>query len=276
MIAERDFLQQWSIGGTQPLMIIAGPCVIESADLTFQVCDSLLRSCEKANVPFVFKSSFDKANRSSLDSKRGVGLDRGLKILQQVKEKFSVPIITDVHERSQISSVATVADILQIPAFLCRQTDLLQACASTGRWVNVKKGQFLSPLDCEKIKEKTKYKSMNRCIITERGTTFGYHDLLVDARSVPIIHGFSLPYVIDATHSLQMPATGKESGGQRRYAEVIARSSVVQGIEGLFFEAHPDPDHAWSDSKTQLPLAIVGDFIERMARLDQFVKNDYL
>ena len=274
MIEERNFILNSRIGGKQPFFIIAGPCVIESEDLLLKVCETLNRICTELGILFIFKSSFDKANRSDGSSLRGLGIDRGLRLLERVKSEFQVPITTDIHELSQVKMVASIVDVLQIPAFLCRQTNLLIECAETGKWVNVKKGQFIAPEDCKKIKEKIQLKKNNcHCLITERGVSFGYRNLIFDSRSIPIIHEYDLPFIIDATHSVQLPGLARESGGQRKYIETIARAAIIQGIEGLFFETHPNPSQAWSDSATQIPLNQAEAFIREMVRIDQFAKS---
>ena len=276
MISERPFLANSKIGGEHPFFLIAGPCVIESRDLLARVCETMREVCDELGITYVFKSSFDKANRSSFDSRRGPGLEEGLRDLEYIKTEFDVPLLTDVHETAQVSAVASVVDILQIPAFLSRQTDLVQACAETQCWVNVKKGQFLAPADCGTIVEKIKAAGSNRYLITERGVTFGYNNLVYDPRANEILHGMDIPVVMDGTHSTQLPGGGKESGGNRQFVPVLTRAAVAAGIEGLFLEVHPDPPSAWSDSSNQYYLDQAPDLLRRLHRLDRFVKAEVL
>lgn len=276
MISERPFLGDSKIGGEHPFFLIAGPCVIESRDLLARVCETMREVCDELGITYVFKSSFDKANRSSFDSRRGPGLEEGLRDLEYIKTEFDVPLLTDVHETAQVPAVASVVDILQIPAFLSRQTDLVQACAETQCWVNVKKGQFLAPADCGTIVEKIKAAGSNRYLITERGVTFGYNNLVYDPRANEILHGLDIPVVMDGTHSTQLPGGGKESGGNRHFVPVLTRAAVAAGIEGLFMEVHPDPPSAWSDSSNQYYLDQAPELLRRLHRLDRFVKAEVL
>ncbi len=252
--------------------IIAGPCVIESKEICFEVAQVLKSLQEKhKNVRFVFKSSFDKANRSSVDSFRGKGLEYGLAVLKDVKDTFNLPVLTDIHESYQAKPVAEVVDILQIPAFLCRQTDLLLAAAETGREINVKKGQFLAPWDTKNIVEKLKFSGATKIYLTERGTTFGYNNLVVDFRSLPIMRQYA-PVIYDATHSVQLPGgLGKASGGQREFAYPLAKAAISVGVDGLFFETHPDPDKALSDGPNQIPLKEFPKIVENLLNLREFV-----
>jgi len=252
--------------------IIAGPCVIESKEICFEVAQVLKSLQEKhKNVRFVFKSSFDKANRSSVDSFRGKGLEYGLAVLKDLKDTFNLPVLTDIHESYQAKPVAEVVDILQIPAFLCRQTDLLLAAAETGREVNVKKGQFLAPWDTKNIVEKLKFSGATKIYLTERGTTFGYNNLVVDFRSLPIMRQYA-PVIYDATHSVQLPGgLGKTSGGQREFAYPLAKAAISVGVDGLFFETHPDPDKALSDGPNQIPLKEFPKIVENLLNLREFV-----
>ena len=232
--------------------LIAGPCVIESAELCFEVAERLVTLTDKYNLPLVFKSSYKKANRLSKGSFSGPGIDEGLKILEQVKKKFDLPILTDVHETGECGPVAEVADILQIPAFLCRQTDLLLAATETGRWVNIKKGQFLAPEDMEKIAAKAESKKL---ILTERGTTFGYGNLIVDFTALIIMARFGYPVVFDVTHALQLPGGGGNvSSGRPQFVIPMAKAATAIGINGLFVETHPDPTKALSDAQAMIPL----------------------
>ncbi|HEY0514249.1 MAG TPA: 3-deoxy-8-phosphooctulonate synthase [Thermoanaerobaculia bacterium] len=240
------------IGGGGSLPVIAGPCVIESEDLAIEMAHALAAMAERLGLPLVFKSSFDKANRSSLGSFRGPGLEEGLRVLRLVKQETGLPVITDVHEPFQCAAAAEVCDVLQIPAFLCRQTDLVVAAARTGRAVNVKKGQFMAPDDMLRVVEKARQSGDGGVTVTERGVSFGYHNLVVDMRSFAMLHEEGIPVIYDVTHSLQLPGGGAESGGSRRYAEPLARAAVAAGADGVFLEVHPDPEHARSDSAVQL------------------------
>jgi 2-dehydro-3-deoxyphosphooctonate aldolase (KDO 8-P synthase) len=244
-----------AIGDGQPLVLIGGPCVIESEDSTLRIAESIQSICCRHNIPFIFKSSFDKANRTSVHSFRGQLLDEGLKILSKVKENLDLPILTDIHECNQAALVAEVVDIIQIPAFLCRQTDLLLAAAATGKTVNVKKGQFLAPWDMKSIIQKLEFGGAVNIILTERGTSFGYNNLVVDFRSLPQMKRLGYPIVFDATHSVQMPGgNGDTSGGQREFVPFLAKAAIAVGIDALFMEIHENPDSALSDSSNMLPL----------------------
>jgi len=273
LIEEREFLNGRKIGGKHPFFLIAGPCVIESRDLLARVCEPMKALCEELDILYIFKSSFDKANRSSGESKRGPGLEEGLRDLEYIKNTFDLPVLTDVHETRQVEAVAQVVDVLQIPAFLSRQTDLIEACARSGKWVNVKKGQFLAPADCEKIKDKIVQTGSTKYLLTERGVSFGYNNLVFDPRSPAILHGFDIPVVFDGTHSTQLPGGGKESGGDRRFAPVLMRAAVAAGVEGLFMEVHPDPARAWSDASNQYPLDQAPELLRFLYRLDRLVKS---
>lgn len=255
------------------LFLIAGPCVIESERHAMMMADSIARIAERLDVPYVFKASYDKANRSSARSFRGIGLDEGLRILQRVKDEVGVPIITDIHESEQVAAVAEVADILQIPAFLCRQTDLLQAAAENGRVVNVKKGQFLAPWDVANIIEKLEATGNRQIMLTERGTSFGYNNLVVDMRSFPIMRGFGYPVVFDVTHSVQLPGgLGDATDGQAEYIEHLARAGVACGIDGLFMEVHDNPPHALSDATTQFALGKLEPLLETLLKIHELVR----
>ena len=255
--------------------VIAGPCVIESKDVCFQVAEVLRNLQNKfTDVRFVFKSSFDKANRSSHESFRGRGMDYGLKVLEEVKKEFNLPVLTDIHESYQAEPVAEVVDILQIPAFLCRQTDLILAAAKTGKEVNVKKGQFLAPWDTKNIIEKLKFGGAKKFYLTERGVSFGYNNLVVDFRSLPIMKQFA-PVIFDATHSVQLPGgQGKASGGQREFVYPLAKAAVSVGVDGLFFEVHPEPDKALSDGPNQIPLEEFPILIEKLLMLRNFINEN--
>ncbi len=248
--------------------LIAGPCVIESERLCLRVASFLADACRRLEVPFVFKASFDKANRTSAASFRGPGLESGLRILAKVRAEIDVPVLTDVHETAQVGPVAEVVDVLQIPAFLCRQTDLIQAAVKTGLVVNLKKGQFLSPTEMGRVVAKAVTAGARRLLVTERGTTFGYNNLVVDMRSLSVLSKAGFPVIFDATHSVQLPgAGGDRSGGQREFVPVLARAAVAAGAHGLFLETHPHPDRALSDGPNMMPLAQVPPLLEQLIRI---------
>ncbi len=243
------------LGGGNPLSLIAGPCVIEDEDTVFYTAQRLKEMCADMGISLIFKSSYDKANRTSLGSFRGPGIDRGLRVLSEVKSRFQLPVLSDVHSVDEVKPASEVLDVLQIPAFLCRQTDLILAASRTGRTVNIKKGQFLAPWDMKNIIEKCISTGNRNVFVTERGTSFGYNNLVVDVRSFPILRSFGFPVVFDVTHSLQLPGgKGICSGGQREFAEPLARSAVAAGVDGLFMEVHPEPDKALCDGPNMLPL----------------------
>lgn len=246
---------------SQMPFVIAGPCVVESEDIVFTVATALAGICERHNVPLVFKASYRKANRSSGQSFTGIGDEKALGILAGVREKFQVPVLTDIHSVEEATLAARYVDVLQIPAFLCRQTELLQAAGETGKIVNIKKGQFLAPGDMIKAVEKVRATGNTNVWVTERGTTFGYHDLVVDFRSLVAMRETGCPVVYDATHSVQQPGIGEQSGGKREYIPALARAAAAVGIDGLFFETHPDPRNALSDAATQLPLEQAEQFL---------------
>jgi 2-dehydro-3-deoxyphosphooctonate aldolase (KDO 8-P synthase) len=239
-----------AVGGGAPLAVIGGPCAIESEAHAIMVAERLKRITEAARVPFVYKSSYDKANRFSVDSYRGPGLKEGLRILRRVKEETGLPVLSDVHDVSEVEPAAEVLDVLQVPAFLCRQTDLLLACGRTGKPVNVKKGQFVAPRDMVNLVGKVRSTGNEGILLTERGTSFGYNNLVVDFRGLPIMRGFGYPVVFDATHSVQLPGgQGNRSGGERQYVAALARAAVAVGIDGLFMEMHEDPDRTMPDGR---------------------------
>ena len=242
------------IGGGD-FVLLGGPCAIESEEITLRIAEGVQEACRRVGVGLVFKASFDKANRTSVDGYRGPGLEQGLAVLDKVKQRYGLPIVTDIHETWQAKPVAEVADILQIPAFLCRQTDLLVAAAATGKVVNVKKGQFVSPAEMEQVVRKLESAGTDRILLTERGSSFGYNALVVDFRSLPRMRTTGYPVVFDATHSVQMPAAqGTKSGGQRQFVPYLARAAVAVGIDALFMEIHEDPDRALSDGPNMLRL----------------------
>ena len=250
------------------MILIAGPCVIESERLCLRVAESLRRVCKKLGVTYIFKASFDKANRTSGTSFRGPGLEEGLKILARVRAELEVPVLTDVHSEAQVTAAAEVVDILQIPAFLCRQTDLIQAAVRAGRIVNLKKGQFLSPAEMGQVVRKAAEAGGEKILVTERGTTFGYNNLVADMRSIPILRRSGFPVIFDATHSVQLPGGGGDkSSGQREFAPVLARCAVVAGANGVFIETHPRPESALSDGPNMIPLKEMPNLIETLARL---------
>jgi len=238
--------------GGDTLPIVAGPCAVESEEMTFEAAAAVAAMARRLDLPFIFKASFDKANRSSWDSFRGLGMEPALEILDKVREATSLPILTDVHEPHQCQRVAEVADVLQIPAFLCRQTDLIVEAARTGRTINLKKGQFMAPDQMPRAVDKVRRAGNDRVFVTERGYSFGYHDLVVDMRSFAMMHAEGIPVVFDVTHSLQLPGSGKVTGGARSFAEPLARAAVAAGADGVFLEVHPRPDQALSDAATQL------------------------
>lgn len=251
---KRIKLRDFEIGGDK-LTILAGPCAIESQDILNQTAEQLKKITEKLGINYVFKSSFDKANRSSINSFRGPGLEKGLEMLAKIKKEFDLPIVTDIHTPEQASAVAEVADILQIPAFLCRQTDLLVAAAKTGKIVNIKKGQFLAPEQMEPLIKKVEDSGNQNILLTDRGTTFGYNNLVTDFRGIPIMQEFGYPVVFDATHSVQLPgANGCSSGGDRRFVPVLAKAAMAVGADALFFEVHPDPDKALCDGPNMVAV----------------------
>jgi 2-dehydro-3-deoxyphosphooctonate aldolase (KDO 8-P synthase) len=245
-----------NLNSPRQLFLIAGPCVIENERLCLQVAAALKKTCAALGIFYVFKASFDKANRTSAKSFRGPGLDEGLRVLAKVREQLGVPVLTDVHTEDQAAVAGEVADILQIPAFLCRQTDLIEAAVATGQIVNLKKGQFLSPVEMGQVVEKARRAGARKILLTERGTTFGYNNLVADMRSIPIMKQFGFPVVFDATHSVQLPGGGGDkSSGQREFAPVLARAALAAGASGLFIETHPNPNRALSDGPNMVPLA---------------------
>jgi 2-dehydro-3-deoxyphosphooctonate aldolase (KDO 8-P synthase) len=262
------------IGNAQPLTLIAGPCQLEGLDHALQIGDFLLRTCERLGMGFVFKSSFDKANRTSLGGQRGPGIDEGLKMLQTLRERLGCPTLTDVHSPEQCAMAAEAVDILQIPAFLCRQTDLLIAAGKTGAVVNVKKGQFLAPWDMTNVVAKLESTGNRRLLLTERGASFGYNTLVTDMRSLPIMASTGYPVVMDATHAVQQPGgQGSSSGGQREFAPVLARAAVAVGVAAVFFETHPDPDRAPSDGPNMIPLTQMPTLLGTLKRIDGVAKS---
>jgi 2-dehydro-3-deoxyphosphooctonate aldolase (KDO 8-P synthase) len=263
-----------AIGGGAPLAFLAGPCVIESEDHAVRMATALAALARRLGVPYVFKASYDKANRSSLQSFRGPGLDEGLRILEAVKKATGVPVLSDIHEPGQAERAAAAIDILQIPAFLCRQTDLLLAAGRTGRVVNIKKGQFLAPWDLRHAADKVASTGNDKILLTERGASFGYRNLVVDFRSLAILRGFGWPVVMDATHAVQLPGgEGDRSGGEARFIPVIARAAAATGIDALFCEVHDDPARAKSDGPNALHLDLVEPLLKQVLRIDAIVRE---
>ncbi|MSP98244.1 MAG: 3-deoxy-8-phosphooctulonate synthase [Betaproteobacteria bacterium] len=262
-------------GLDRPLFLIAGPCVVESLELQVETAGRLKEITSRLGMPFIFKSSYDKANRSSGKSFRGLGMDKGLKILAEVRRQLGVPLLTDVHEKDEVEPVAAVVDVLQTPAFLCRQTDFIRAAACAGKPVNIKKGQFLSPQEMKNVVDKARESSgEENILVCERGFSFGYGNLVSDMRSLSIMRDTGCPVVFDATHSVQLPGgQGTSSGGQREFIPVLARAAVASGIAGLFIETHPDPDKALSDGPNAWPLQHMQRLLETLAELDRMVKK---
>lgn len=271
-------------GNRNPFFLIAGPCVIESREMVMEIASFMKETCDELGIRYIFKASFDKANRTSMKSYRGPGIDEGLKILDDVRREVSVPVLTDVHTPEQVRQVADVVDVLQTPAFLCRQTDFIVACAKSGKPVNIKKGQFLAPHDMVNVIAKAREAALeeglnpDNFMVCERGTTFGYGNLVSDMRSLAIMRETKAPVVFDATHSVQMPGgRGTSSGGDRRFVPVLSRAAVAVGVDGLFFETHPNPDTALSDGPNMVPLNRMPDLLEELVRIDRIVKGfDYL
>jgi 2-dehydro-3-deoxyphosphooctonate aldolase (KDO 8-P synthase) len=263
-------------GLDQPLFLIAGPCVVESRELQVETAGRLKEITAKLGLPFIFKSSYDKANRSSGKSFRGLGMEKGLQILEEVKRQIHVPVLTDVHDEDEVKPVAAVVDVLQTPAFLCRQTDFIHAAASAGKPVNIKKGQFLSPQEMRNVVEKAKEASgKDNILVCERGFSFGYNNLVSDMRSLAIMRDTGCPVVFDATHSVQLPGgQGAASGGQREFIPVLARAAVASGIAGLFMETHPNPAKALSDGPNAWPLGLMAELLETLVALDRAVKKN--
>ena len=266
----------FDVGLDQPLFLIAGPCVIESREMAFDTAGKLQEICRRLGVNFIYKSSYDKANRSSGKSFRGLGMEQGLDILADVKKKLGVSVLTDVHAEHEVAAVASVVDVLQTPAFLCRQTDFIQACAASGKPVNIKKGQFMAPGDMKQVVFKAKEANggADSIMVCERGASFGYNNLVSDMRSLAIMRETGCPVVFDATHSVQLPGgQGDKSGGQREFVPVLARAAVAVGVSGLFMETHPDPAKAMSDGPNAWPLPHMAALLEQLVELDALVKR---
>jgi len=261
------------IGGDRPLVLIAGPCVMESESATLRAAERLMTICNGISIPLIFKASYDKANRTSVTSYRGPGMKEGLAILAKVKESLGVPVISDIHSIEQVGAAAEVLDVIQIPAFLCRQTDLVVAVAATGRVVNIKKGQFLAPWDMQNVVGKAVSTGNDKIILTERGVSFGYNNLVSDMRSIPIMRGTGYPVVFDATHSVQLPGgQGGSSGGQREFVEYLSRAAVATGIDGIFMEVHEDPEKALCDGPNSIKLDDLPLLLKKLKAIDAIVK----
>jgi len=264
-------------GPKHPFFLIAGPCVIESEQLAIDTSGALKEICARLDIPFIYKSSFDKANRTSGESFRGLGMDEGLRILAEVKRQVGLPVLTDVHEDTDIGAVSTVVDVMQTPAFLCRQTNFIHRVASAGVPVNLKKGQFLSPWEMKNVVEKAKSTGNEQIMVCERGVSFGYNNLVSDMRSLAVMRQTGCPVVFDATHSVQLPGgQGESSGGQREFVPVLARAAVAVGVAGLFMETHPDPDQALSDGPNAWPLGRIEELLETLKELDTVSKRSPL
>ncbi len=266
-------LAGYQVGNREPLFLIGGPCVIESEAQVLQVAEAMREITSRLQVPYIFKASFDKANRTSVDAKRGPGLKEGLRILEKVRSEFGVPVLTDVHEDTPVDEVAAVVDILQTPAFLVRQTNFIQRVAAAGKPMNIKKGQFLAPWDMEHVVAKCHAAGNQQVMLCERGVSFGYNTLVSDMRSLPIMRRTGCPVVFDATHSVQQPGgQGAATGGQREMVPVLARSAVAVGVAGVFMEIHPDPERAWSDGPNQWPLSRTEELLTMLVDIDRAVK----
>jgi 2-dehydro-3-deoxyphosphooctonate aldolase (KDO 8-P synthase) len=264
----------FEVGLDRPLFLIAGPCVIESEQLALDTAGQLKEMTSELGIPFIYKSSFDKANRSSADSFRGPGMEEGIYILEKVRKQIGIPVLTDVHEDTPLNEVASVVDVLQTPALLCRQTDFIQKVASQKRPVNLKKGQFLAPADMQQVVAKARAVGNEQLMVCERGTTFGYNNLVSDMRSLAILRETGCPVVFDATHSVQLPGgEGSSSGGEREYVPLLARAAVAAGISGIFMETHPDPDRAPCDGPNSWPLTSMRELLEMLCELDRVVKE---
>jgi 2-dehydro-3-deoxyphosphooctonate aldolase (KDO 8-P synthase) len=267
-------LQSIKIGSPNPLVLIAGPCVVENREMTLQIAQKIQAITKKHKMPFIFKASYKKANRTSGTSFSSIGIMEALKILDDVKREFDLPILTDIHTEAEAGVAAEVADVLQIPAFLCRQTELLQAAGRTGKIINIKKGQFVAPEDMKHQAEKVRRVGNKKIMLTERGTSFGYHNLVVDMRSLQIMRELGYPVILDATHSVQLPGAGKgETSGRPEFIFPIARAGVAVGIDGLFVETHPDPKRALSDAASQLKLELLEELIKQVIAIDRLVKK---
>jgi len=268
-------IEKLNIGNNSPFVLIAGPCVVENEAITFSTAKTVKEITTELGIPFIFKASYKKANRTSLHSFKGIGDKEALEILLQIKKNLDVPILTDVHTVEEVELAAKYVDVLQIPAFLCRQTDLLLAAGKTGKVVNIKKGQFLAPEDMKHAAEKILSTKNERVMLTERGTTFGYHNLVVDMRSLVIMRELGFPVVMDATHAVQLPSKGNLSGGQPKFIKPLAKAAVAIGVDALFFEVHPNPKEALSDAYSQLPLSELKDLLIDLKQIDEITKKEH-
>ena len=267
---EPVYINHMPVGGNNPFVLLAGPCVIESRDMVMHIARGLKQITERLEIPFIFKASYDKANRSSIRSFRGPGQKTGLEVLAEIRDELDVPVISDIHLPEQAETAAEVLDVIQIPAFLCRQTDLIVAAARTGKPVNIKKGQFLAPWDMANVVEKARDAGSARILLTERGASFGYNNLVADMRSIPIMQETGCPVIFDATHSVQLPGgAGSKSAGQRQFAPLLARAALAAGADGIFVEVHPDPDHALSDGPNSIHLETVEQMLMQFKAIHQ-------
>jgi 2-dehydro-3-deoxyphosphooctonate aldolase (KDO 8-P synthase) len=262
------------IGNSQPFALIAGPCVVENEQMVIETANQIQMLTAQLDIPYIFKSSYKKANRTSVNSFEGIGDDKAINILKKVKDELQIPVLTDIHSPDEINKVLDCADVLQIPAFLSRQTELLLAAANTGRVINVKKGQFLAPEDMKHVIEKIESTGNHKILLTERGTSFGYHNLVVDMRSLVIMKQLGYPVVMDATHSVQLPANSVVSGGEPQYIKPLAKAAAAVGIDALFVEVHPNPEIAFSDAKSQLPLKDLENLLIEVKEIDSIVKKN--
>ncbi|MEC7840108.1 MAG: 3-deoxy-8-phosphooctulonate synthase [Chlamydiota bacterium] len=263
----------FKVGKGEPLTLMSGPCVIESEDLCFEVAEKLKAICLERGINYIFKASYDKANRSSISSYRGPGIENGLKILEKIKSQLGVPVVTDVHSPEQATMAGEVCDVIQIPAFLSRQTDLVVAAGMTGKVVSIKKGQFMAPWDMGNVVDKVRSTGNDNIILIDRGASFGYNNLVSDMRAIPIMHGYGVPVCFDATHSVQLPGgQGDSSGGQREFIETLARAAIAAGADCLFMEAHPDPQNAKSDAASQVPIDQLPKILDRIIRIYEAVQ----
>jgi len=274
-VTHRVHIGEITIGGNAPLVLIAGPCVIEGEAFTLSLATSLQEVSRELGIPLIFKASYDKANRTSISSARGPGLEEGLRILQRVKEEVGLPVISDVHQVSEVSRASEILDVIQIPAFLCRQTDLVVEAARAGKPINVKKGQFLAPWDMAHVVEKIVSTGNEQILLTERGTSFGYNNLVSDMKSLPIMRGLGYPVIFDATHSVQLPGgAGKASGGDREFIPTLSKAAVGAGVDGVFLEVHPEPERALSDGANSLALDALFPLLKQLKAIDRIVKED--
>jgi len=266
-------LKDFTIGNNNPFVLIAGPCVVENEKLAFETAEELRKITTELKIPFIYKSSYKKANRTSISSFMGIGDDEAIDILSKIRKEFDVPVLTDIHLPEEIEKLNEAADVLQIPAFLCRQTELLIAAGRSGKIINIKKGQFLAPEDMKHAIEKVLSTNNKKIFLTERGTTFGYHNLVVDMRSLVIMKKLGYPVIMDATHSVQLPGKGDQTSGQPEFIKPLARAAAAVGIDGLFLEVHPEPEKALSDAASQFPLKDLKEFLISIKEIDSLVKN---